>query len=128
MTRFNNEDLNEVTWEQRVMEGNARYAATQDIADFAYAWFGEMLGLRGICVDHPPALAPAWQKPWLFDRPVIREVKTDPDVAPLPADITLKETGGFVSSIAKGDTAAVRAIIETARQVFNGILGRSDPK
>ena len=50
---FNNQDLNEVTWEQRVMEGNPRFDASQDIPDFAYAKFGEMLGFKGIFVDLP---------------------------------------------------------------------------
>jgi pyruvate dehydrogenase (quinone) len=128
MTRLNNEDLNEVTWEQRVMAGSARCPATQDIPNFAYARFGEMLRLRGIYVDHPQTLASAWQEALACDRPVVLEVKIEPDVAPLPAHLTLKETRGFMSSIAKGDTAAVGVISETARQVFYGILGRSDPK
>jgi pyruvate dehydrogenase (quinone) len=50
---FNNEDLNEVTWEQRVMEGDPKFAATQVIPNFAYARFGEMLGFKGIFVDKP---------------------------------------------------------------------------
>ena len=50
---FNNQDLNEVTWEQRVMEGNPKFEASQDIPDFAYAKFGEMLGFKGIFVDSP---------------------------------------------------------------------------
>jgi pyruvate dehydrogenase (quinone) len=45
---FNNGELNEVTWEQRVMEGNPRYPTTQDIPDVPYARFSEMLGLGGI--------------------------------------------------------------------------------
>jgi len=43
---FNNQDLNEVTWEQRVMEGNPRFDASQDIPDFAYSKFGETLGFK----------------------------------------------------------------------------------
>jgi pyruvate dehydrogenase (quinone) len=35
---FNNEDLNEVTWEQRVMDGNPRYDASQDIPDVPYVF------------------------------------------------------------------------------------------
>jgi pyruvate dehydrogenase (quinone) len=58
---FNNQDLNEVTWEQRVMEGNPRFEASQDIPDFAYAKFGQMLGFRGIFVDSPDRLASAWR-------------------------------------------------------------------
>ena len=52
---FNNEDLNEVTWEQRVMDGNPRFDASQDIPDVPYARFAEMIGLKGIFVDDPEA-------------------------------------------------------------------------
>jgi pyruvate dehydrogenase (quinone) len=55
---FNNQDLNEVTWEQRVMESNPKFNASQNIPD-AYAQFGEMLGFRGIYVDSPDRLAEA---------------------------------------------------------------------
>jgi pyruvate dehydrogenase (quinone) len=79
---FNNQDLNEVTWEQRVMEGNPKFNASQDIPDFAYAKFGEMLGFRGIFVDAPVRLASAWQEALASDRPVVIEVKTDPEVVP----------------------------------------------
>ena len=65
---FNNQDLNEVTWEQRVMEGNPKFDASQDIPDFAYAKFGEMLGFKGIFVDSPDRLASAWQEA-LYQRP-----------------------------------------------------------
>jgi pyruvate dehydrogenase (quinone) len=47
---------------QRVMEGNPKFDASQDIPDFAYAKFGEMLGFRGIFVDSPDRLASAWQE------------------------------------------------------------------
>jgi thiamine pyrophosphate-dependent acetolactate synthase large subunit-like protein len=50
---FNNQDLNEVTWEQRVMEGNPKFDASQDIPDFPYARFGEMLGFKVSLSTHP---------------------------------------------------------------------------
>ena len=50
---FNNEDLNEVTWEQRVMNGNPRFDASQDIPDVRYSQFAELIGLKGIYVDDP---------------------------------------------------------------------------
>ena len=100
---FNNQDLNEVTWEQRVMEGNPKFDASQDIPDFAYAKFGEMLGFKGIFVDSPDRLASAWQEALSSDRPVVLEVKTDPEVVPLPPHVTLKQARGFMSSMVKGD-------------------------
>ncbi len=88
---FNNRDLNEVTWEQRVMEGNPRFPTTQDLPDVPYARFAEMIGLRGIHVDDPEALAAAWDAALSADRPTVIEVKTDPDVAPFPPHLTLQQ-------------------------------------
>ena len=123
---FNNQDLNEVTWEQRVMEGNPRFAASQDIPDFAYARFGEMLGFKGIFVDSPDRLASAWQEALSADRPVVLEVKTDPEVVPLPPHLTLKEARGFMSAMAKGDSGAGRIIGNTAKQVVDGLFGKQN--
>jgi pyruvate dehydrogenase (quinone) len=50
---LNNRDLNQVTWEQRAMEGDPKFAGSQDLPDFPYARYAEMLGLVGIRVDAP---------------------------------------------------------------------------
>ena len=121
---FNNQDLNEVTWEQRVMEGNPKFDASQKIPDFAYARFGEMLGFKGIFVDSPDRLASAWQEAIASDRPVVIEVKTDPEVVPLPPHITLMQARGFMSSIVKGDEGAGHILSETAKQVVGGLFGK----
>jgi pyruvate dehydrogenase (quinone) len=123
---FNNEDLNEVTWEQRVMEGNPRFEASQSIPNFPYARFAEMLGFKGIYVDTPDALRAAWQQALASDRPVVLEVKTDPEVAPLPPHLTLKEARGFISSVLKGDEGSRHVIAETAAQVLNAITGKKE--
>src|SRR3978361_1507244 len=81
---FNNEDLNEVQWEQQVMEGDPKFVDSQVIPNFAYARVGEMLGFKGIFVDKPSDLHDAWREALSCGRPVILEVKTDPDVVPLP--------------------------------------------
>ena len=41
---FNNQDLNQVTWEQRVMNGNPKLEATQTIPDVPYHRFAELIG------------------------------------------------------------------------------------
>uniref|UniRef100_UPI0028BDF122 thiamine pyrophosphate-dependent enzyme n=1 Tax=Leclercia sp. TaxID=1898428 RepID=UPI0028BDF122 len=116
---FNNQDLNQVTWEQRVMEGNPRFEATQQLPDVKYAEFAESLGLVGICVDDPEQLASAWQRALSADRPVLLEVKTDPEVAPLPPHITLKQAKAFMSSMVKGDRGTSQVIKDTASQLFS---------
>ena len=121
---FNNEDLNEVTWEQRIMEGNPRFPTTQSLPDVPYARFAEMLGLTGIFVDQAGDLGAAWDRALAADRPVVLEVKTDPDVAPLPPHVTLEQAKAFVSFMAKGDHGAGRVIADTARQVVAGLRER----
>ena len=120
---FNNQDLNEVTWEQRVMEGNPRFETTQALPDVPYARFADLIGLRGIFVDTPDALAGAWAEALAADRPVILEVKTDPEVAPLPPHITIEQAKAFMSSMAKGDRGAGQVIKDTARQLFKEVTG-----
>ncbi|EZP51041.1 thiamine pyrophosphate-requiring protein [Sphingomonas sp. RIT328] len=120
---FNNQDLNEVTWEQRVMEGNPRFPTTQDLPDVPYARFAELIGLKGIYVDRPEDLAPAWAAALASDRPVVLEVKTDPEVAPLPPHLTLAEAKALMGAMAKGDRGAGRVIAETARQLFKEVTG-----
>ena len=119
---FNNQDLNQVTWEQRVMEGNPRFEASQDIPNVHYAAFAEMLGLKGIYVDDPEKLSAAWQEALSSDRPVVLEVKTDPEVAPLPPHITMKQAKAFMASMLKGDRGAAQVISDTASQLLNEVL------
>lgn len=119
---FNNQDLNQVTWEQRVMEGNPRYPASQSLPDVPYAQFANLLGLKGIFVDEPESLQPAWAEALSSDRPVVLEVKTDPEIAPLPPHITLQQAKSFTSSLIKGDRGAGQVIADTARQLINEVL------
>jgi pyruvate dehydrogenase (quinone) len=121
---FNNQDLNEVTWEQRVMEGNPRYPTTQDLPDLPYAKFAELIGLNGIFVDTPDALGGAWDAALAADRPTILEVKTDPEVAPLPPHLTLSQAKAFMGSMMKGDRGTGQELLDTARQLVSEVIGR----
>ena len=75
---LNNEDLNQVTWEQRVMEGDPKFVASQQIPNVPYYRFATLLGLKGIYVDDPEQLGAAWDEALAADRPVVLEVKSDP--------------------------------------------------
>ncbi|RZL29562.1 MAG: thiamine pyrophosphate-requiring protein [Sphingomonas sp.] len=121
---FNNEDLNEVTWEQRIMEGNPRFPTTQSLPDVRYSRFAEMLGLIGIFVDDPAQLGAAWDRALAADRPVVIEVKTDPNVAPLPPHVTIEQAKAFMTSMAKGDRGAAQVVADTARQIIGGVRER----
>jgi len=122
---FNNQDLNEVTWEQRAMNGNPRFDASQDIPDVRYSKFAELVGLKGIYVDDPNDLGSAWDDALSADRPVVLEVKTDPEIAPLPPHISLKQAKNFMFSMRNDDDAS-HVIKDTARQVVNAVLHKQD--
>jgi pyruvate dehydrogenase (quinone) len=116
---LNNEDLNEVTWEQRVSEGNPRFAATQDLPNVPYANFAKMLGLKGIYVDDPEDLEAAWLEALAADRPVVLEVKTDPNVPPLPPHITSEQVKAFMAAFMKGDRSLAGVMAKSLKRALH---------
>jgi pyruvate dehydrogenase (quinone) len=108
---LNNRDLNQVTWEQRALEGDPKFEASQDIPDFPYARYAELLGLKGVRVDSPEQIGAAWDEVLAADRPAVLEAVTDPEVPPLPPHITFEQARHFVLSVARGDSGR-RAMIE----------------
>ena len=119
---FNNEDLNQVTWEQRVMEGDPKFDASQQIPNVPYHSFAELIGLKGIYVDRPDAMGAAWDEALAADRPVVLEVKTDPEVPPLPPHITLEDAKHLTETLIKGDPREGNIIKETAKQVLASLV------
>ena len=95
-----NEDLNQVTWEQRVMEGDPEFEASQEIPYVDYAAWAELIGLNGIKVngrrDRRGVARGA-----SADRPVIISALTDPNEAPLPPHITFQQAERFAKSVVK---------------------------
>ncbi|MBP0494850.1 thiamine pyrophosphate-requiring protein [Roseomonas indoligenes] len=118
---LNNRDLNQVTWEQRVMEGDPKFEATQSLPDIPYARYAELLGLKGIEVSDPERLGPAWEEAFAANRPVVIEVRADPNVPPLPPHITMKQALAFAKSMA-GEPELGGVLRNTVRQVASAIL------
>jgi pyruvate dehydrogenase (quinone) len=112
---LNNRDLNQVTWEQRVLEGDPKFEASQVLPDFPYARYAELIGLRGIRVDRPEDVGPAWDDALAADRPVVLEAVVDPEVPPLPPHITFAQAKAFISSVASGDPGARGMIRQAVR-------------
>ncbi|MGR6076117.1 thiamine pyrophosphate-requiring protein [Achromobacter sp. CSND-B12] len=113
---LNNGDLNLVTWEQRVMGGDPRFAASQWLPEFSYADYGRMLGLEGIRVTSPDEVGPAWDRALAAGRPAVLEVVTDPEMPPLPPHVSMKQFGAYMTALRKetgaAGTAALRATIK----------------
>src|SRR5262245_50965344 len=59
---LNNRDLNFVSWEQRASEGDIRYEASQALPDVPYARHAELLGLAGVRLEQPDAIADGWER------------------------------------------------------------------
>lgn len=118
---LNNRDLNQVTWEQRVMEGDPKYPTSQNIADFAYDDYAAMLGLQGLRMNNAEDVDRVWDEALSASCPVVINAYVDPEVGPLPPHINLEQAKGFLSSILKGDPSAARMIKQAAKQVTAGI-------
>jgi pyruvate dehydrogenase (quinone) len=117
---LNNRDLNQVTWEQRAFEGDAKFDASQQIPDFPYARYAELCGLRGIRVDDPALLGEAWEAALAAESPCVLEAVTDPEVPPLPPHVSLEHARNFALSATK-DPARGAMVGRTLRQLFASV-------
>ncbi len=100
---FNNQDLNQVTWEQRAMAGDPKYMGSQYIPDVPYAEFAKLLGLEGIYCDDQKRVPEAWEQALAADRPVVLEFKVDQEVPPIPPHIKTMQAKKAAKAVAKGD-------------------------
>jgi pyruvate dehydrogenase (quinone) len=94
-----NRDLNMVTWEQRVMEGDPKFDDSQVLPNFGYAEFARSLGLEGVRVEKPESVGAAWDVALKANRPSVLEFHTDPEVPPLPPHITFEQAKKFMKSL-----------------------------
>jgi pyruvate dehydrogenase (quinone) len=116
---LHNGDLAEVSWEQREMEGDPRFPASQEVPAFPYAGYAELLGLRGIRVDAPDGLAGAWAAALAADRPCVLEAVVDPDVPLLPPGRQEGAAEKMLDALARepgGDRAAAQVRAHLAQE------------
>jgi pyruvate dehydrogenase (quinone) len=122
---LNNRDLNQVTWEQRAMEGDPKNPATQNIPDVRYADFAKLIGLDGVRVESPDRIESAWDEAFAADRPFVIDAVTDPEVPPLPPHITLEQAKHFLKALKGGDPHSRELITESFKQkVLEFLPGR----
>jgi pyruvate dehydrogenase (quinone) len=103
VTVLHNDDLNQVTWEMRAMAGAPKFAESQSLPDVDYAGFATSLGLQGIAVDKPDDVGPAWDRALAADRPTLLDVRTDPNVPPIPPHATTDQMLATVKAMLAGD-------------------------
>ncbi len=122
---LNNRDLNQVTWEERVQLGEGKTEMTQSLPDFPYHKYAELVGLKGIFVDHPDRVGAAWDEALAADRPVILEAYTDPNVPPLPPHITLKDAKNFMSMM-RDEPELGSVLKNSAKELLSSVLPGRD--
>ncbi len=118
---LNNQDLNQVTWEERVQLGDGKTESTQSIPDFAYHTYAGLLGLKGILVREPDEVGPAWDEAFAADRPVIMNIYADPNVPPLPPHITFKDAKNFLTMLPT-EPELGSVVKNSLKQVLAGVL------
>ena len=120
---LHNNDLNQVTWEQRVMSGDPKLEVSQNLPDFPYARYAELIGLKGIRVDSPEAVGPAWDEALASGGPVVIEAITDPEVPPLPPHIRFEQAREMAHAL-PGDPARGEIIRQALKGKVDELLNR----
>ncbi len=115
---LNNGDLGMVSWEQRVMQGDPKFSASQDLPDFSYADYARMLGLQGLVMSDAAKVADVWDQALAAEMPVVVEAIVDPNVPPLPPHITMKQARAYLSALLKRDPDAVRMVRKSLKELF----------
>jgi pyruvate dehydrogenase (quinone) len=118
---LNNEDLNQVTWEQRVLAGDPKFDASQRVPPMDYAAYAELVGLRGIRVERPEQVEPAWEEALHADRPVLIDAVVDPEEAPLPPHITFEQAINFARAMVR-EPSGLEVAADAVKEKVNELL------
>jgi pyruvate dehydrogenase (quinone) len=115
---LNNRDLNMVTWELRALGGSPKIEETQNVPDFSYARFAEMLDLGAVRISSPEEVGPAWEAALSADRPFVIDAIVDPSVLAVPPHVTMEQTKNYLAAILKGDREAAKTVWQSFKQAF----------
>jgi pyruvate dehydrogenase (quinone) len=120
---LHNNDLNQVTWEQRVMSGDPKLEVSQTLPDFPYARYAELIGLTGIRVATPEAVGQAWDDALAAGGPAVIEAITDPEVPPLPPHIRFEQAQELAHAL-PGDPARGQIIRNALKGKIDELVHR----
>jgi pyruvate dehydrogenase (quinone) len=119
---LNNRDLNQVTWEMRIESGEPKYDASQQLPDFPYAAYAEMLGFVGVKVERREDVGAAWDRVLSADRPALLEAWVDPNISIIPPHITFEQARNLTSALVKGDPDEFGVMVDSAKTVLAGMF------
>jgi len=80
-----------------------------------------LIGLKGIYCEDPEKIGAAWDEALASNRPVIMNMRADPNVPPLPPHITLKDAKHFMTMM-EDEPELASVIKNSARQMLASIL------
>jgi len=120
---LNNHDLNQVTWEQRVMSGDPKLDVSQTLPDFPYAAYAQLIGLKGIRIDAPEQVGPAWEEAIASGTPVVLEAVTDPEIPPLPPHIRFEQARELAHAL-PADPARGRIVRNALKGKLDELVNR----
>jgi len=119
---LHNNDLNQVTWEMRAMQGVPKFAESQTLPEVPYAEFARSVGLEALVVDDPARIGPAWDAALAAGRPTVLDVRTDPDFPPIPPHATLEQAKDAAEALLRGDEDRWGVISAGLRTKFQELL------
>ena len=106
------------------MEGAPKFIESQTLPEVDYAAFAASLGLAAVHVDKPDQVGPAWDRALAADRPVVLDVRTDPDIPPIPPHATFEQAKDAALALLKGDAnrwgVLKEGLLTKAREVLPG--------
>jgi pyruvate dehydrogenase (quinone) len=115
-----NQDLNQVTWEQRALSGDPKFEASQRVPKFSFAGYADLVGLIGMRVEQPEEIGRAWDEALSASRPVVLDIQVDPEVPTIPPHITFAQARNFMTSVMSDPNAPsmLRASMKDALQTI----------
>ncbi len=119
-----NNDLNFVTWEMRVSEGDPKFSASQDIPDFPYAEYARSIGLSGFTITSESEIGLVLETALSVDRPAVVEVFADPNIPPLPPKVKIEDAKSFAASLVEGEPEGAKPFWGSVGQIFHSIFHR----
>ncbi|MFC9471724.1 thiamine pyrophosphate-requiring protein [Nocardia sp. NPDC056952] len=125
---FHNNDLNQVTWELRGMGGAPKFEESQTLPDVSYADIARCTGIEAITVDNSDDIGPAWDRALAADRPILLDIRCDPEVPPIPPHATTEQIKDMGRAVLAGDPGAWHLLVQGVKSKAQELRprGRAD--
>jgi pyruvate dehydrogenase (quinone) len=96
------------------MAGDPKLNASQVLPDFHFTRYAEVVGAKGIRVERPEDVGPAWDEALAHPGLVVYEAITDPEVPPLPPHIKFEQAKKMAKAL-PGDPHTGRIVKQSLK-------------